>query len=115
LRLLDARVGTPYCPEHGLPVQAQSVSQMVDKVQGWAPDTRLAILAPLARSRKGSFEEECAGLQAQGFVRLRVDGEMVSLDQMSPLKKTGKHDFDVVIDRLRVKPESQQRDRKSVV
>ncbi|HEY9573082.1 MAG TPA: excinuclease ABC subunit UvrA [Pusillimonas sp.] len=109
LRLLYARVGTPYCPEHGLPLQAQSVSQMVDKVQGWAPDTRLAILAPLARSRKGSFEEECASLQAQGFVRLRVNGEMVSLDQLSPLKKTEKHDFDVVVDRLRVKPESQQR------
>ncbi|MGB3288925.1 MAG: excinuclease ABC subunit UvrA [Burkholderiaceae bacterium] len=109
LRLLYARVGTPYCPDHGLPLQAQSVSQMVDKVQGWAPDTRLAILAPLARSRKGSFEEECASLQAQGFVRLRVNGEMVSLDQLPPLKKTEKHDFDVVVDRLRVKPESQQR------
>src|SRR3546814_8819127 len=82
---------------------------MVDKVQGWAPDTRLAILAPLARSRKGSFEEECASLQAQGFVRLRVNGEMVSLDQLSPLKKTEKHDFDVVVDRLLVKPESKQR------
>ncbi|HWK71541.1 MAG TPA: excinuclease ABC subunit UvrA [Burkholderiaceae bacterium] len=109
LRLLYARVGTPYCPDHGLPLQAQSVSQMVDKVQSWAPDTRLAILAPLARSRKGSFEEECASLQAQGFVRLRVNGEMVSLDELSPLKKTEKHDFDVVVDRLRVKPESQQR------
>lgn len=109
LRLLYARVGTPYCPEHGLPLQAQSVSQMVDKVMGWAPDTRLAILAPLARSRKGSFEDECASLQAQGFVRLRVNGEMVSIDTLEPLKKTGKHDFDVVVDRLRVKPESQQR------
>jgi excinuclease ABC subunit A len=109
LRLLYARVGTPYCPDHGLPLQAQSVSQMVDKVQSWAPDTRLAILAPLARSRKGSFEDECASLQAQGFVRLRVNGEMVTIDQLSPLKKTGKHDFDVVVDRLRVKPESQQR------
>ncbi|MGB6103400.1 MAG: excinuclease ABC subunit UvrA [Pusillimonas sp.] len=109
LRLLYARVGTPYCPEHGLRLQAQSVSQMVDKVLAWEPDTRLAILAPLARSRKGSFEDECASLQAQGFVRLRVDGQMVSIDTLSPLKKTEKHDFDVVVDRLRVKPESQQR------
>ncbi len=109
LRLLYARVGTPYCPEHGLPLQAQSVSQMVDKVLSWAPETRLAILAPLARSRKGSFEEECASLQAQGFVRLRVNGDMVSIDELAPLKKTEKHDFDVVLDRLRVKPESQQR------
>ena len=109
LRLLYARVGTPYCPEHGLPLQAQSVSQMVDKVLSWPADTRLAILAPLARSRKGSFEDECASLQAQGFVRLRVNGEMVAIDELSPLKKTGKHDFDVVVDRLRVKAESQQR------
>ncbi|PLC55811.1 excinuclease ABC subunit A [Pollutimonas nitritireducens] len=109
LRLLYARVGTPYCPEHGLPLQAQNVSQMVDKVLSWTPETRLAILAPLARSRKGSFEDECASLQAQGFVRLRVNGEMVSIDELAPLKKTEKHDFDVVLDRLRVKPESQQR------
>ena len=109
LRLLYARVGTPYCPEHGLPLQAQSVSQMVDKVMTWTPDTRLAILAPIARSRKGSFEDECASLQAQGFVRLRVNGEMIGIDQLPPLKKTEKHDFDVVVDRLRIKPESQQR------
>jgi excinuclease ABC subunit A len=109
LRLLFARVGTPYCPDHGLPLQAQSVSQMVDAVLGWSADTRLAILAPLARGRKGSFEDECASLQAQGYVRLRVDGQMVELDNMPPLKKTEKHDIDVVIDRLRVRPESGQR------
>lgn len=109
LRLLYARVGTPYCPEHGLPLQAQSVSQMVDKVLTWPEGTRLAILAPLARARKGSFEDECAGLQAQGFVRVRVDGEMVEIDQLGPLKKTEKHSVDVVIDRIKIKPESQQR------
>jgi excinuclease ABC subunit A len=109
LRLLYARVGTPYCPEHGLPLQAQSVSQMVDKIMSWPPDTRLGILAPLARSRKGSFEDECASLQAQGFVRLRINGEMIGIDEVEPLKKTEKHDVDVVVDRLRVKPESKQR------
>ncbi|WP_237173215.1 excinuclease ABC subunit UvrA [Paracandidimonas lactea] len=109
LRLLYARVGTPYCPDHALPLQAQSVSQMVDKVLALAPETRVAILAPIARARKGSFEEECAGLQAQGFVRLRIDGEMVSIDEQPPLKKTEKHDLDVVVDRLRIRPESQQR------
>ncbi len=109
LRLLYARVGTPYCPEHALPLQAQSVSQMVDNVLSWAADTRLSILAPVARSRKGSFEDECASLQAQGFVRLRVNGTMVSIDDMEPLNKNEKHDFDVVIDRLRVRPDSQQR------
>ena len=109
LRLLFARVGTPYCPQHGLPLQAQSVSQMVDAVQAWAPETRLAILAPLARARKGSFEEERASLQAQGFVRLRVDGRMVEIDDLPELKKNEKHDIDVVIDRLRVRPEGKQR------
>ncbi|KAA0891106.1 excinuclease ABC subunit UvrA [Pusillimonas sp. ANT_WB101] len=109
LRLLYARVGTPFCPDHHLPLQAQSVSQMVDKVLGLVADTRLAILAPLARDRKGSFEDECVSLQAQGFVRLRVDGQMVSIDELEPLRKTEKHDFDVVVDRLRVKPESKQR------
>ena len=109
LRLLYARVGTPYCPDHGLPLQAQNVSQMVDKVLDWAADTRLAILAPIARSRKGGFEDQCASLQAQGFVRLRVNGEMVELDRLPALNKNEKHDFDVVVDRLRVKPESQQR------
>ncbi len=109
LRLLYARVGTPYCPDHGLPLQAQSVSQMVDAVLGWTPETRLAVLAPIARGKKGSFEDECASLQAQGYVRLRVDGQLVEIDGMPPLKKTEKHDIDVVIDRLRIKPESKQR------
>jgi excinuclease ABC subunit A len=109
LRLLYARVGTPFCPDHGLPLQAQSVSQMVDAVLSWQADSRLAVLAPLARGRKGSFEDECASLQAQGYVRLRVDGQMVEIDSMPPLKKTEKHDIDVVIDRLRVRAESSQR------
>ncbi len=109
LRLLYARVGTPYCPDHNLPLQAQSVSQMVDKVLSLPPETRLAILAPIARARKGSFEDEFASLQAQGFVRLRVNGEMLAIDALKPLKKTEKHDIDVVVDRLRVRPEAQQR------
>ena len=109
LRLLYARVGTPYCPIHGLPLRAQSVSQMVDAVLAWPAQTRLAILAPLVRARKGSFEDETASLQAQGYVRLRVDGQMVEIDSMPALKKTEKHDLDVVVDRLRVRPESSQR------
>lgn len=109
LRLLYARVGTPYCPEHGLPLQSQSVSQMVDKVLGWPAETRLAILAPIARSRKGSFDDERAALQSQGFVRVRVNGAMVTLDELEPLNKNEKHDVDVVVDRLRVREESAQR------
>jgi len=109
LRLLFARVGTPYCPSHGLPLAAQNVSQMVDSVMNWPAETKLAILAPIARTRKGSFDDECASLQAQGFVRVRVDGQMVDLDSMPELNKNEKHDIDVVIDRLRIKPESKQR------
>ncbi|ARP78965.1 excinuclease ABC subunit UvrA [Bordetella genomosp. 6] len=109
LRLLYARVGTPYCPDHGLPLQAQSVGQMVDAVLAWPAEARLAVLAPIARARKGSFEDELASLQAQGFVRLRVDGQLQEIDQLPALKKTEKHDLDVVIDRLRIRPESQQR------
>ena len=109
LRLLFARVGTPYCPSHGLPLAAQNVSQMVDSVLTWPAERRLAILAPMVRDRKGSFEDECASLQAQGFVRVRVNGQMVDLDSMPELNKNEKHDIDVVIDRLRIKPESKQR------
>jgi len=109
LRLLYARVGLPHCPEHNLPLQAQSVSHMVDQVLSWPEGTRLAILAPLARARKGSFADECATLQTQGFVRLRIDGQMVDIDSLQPLQKTTRHDIDVVVDRLRVRPENRQR------
>ena len=109
LRLLFARVGTPYCPSHGLPLAAQNVSQMVDSVLTWPAERKLAILAPIASNRKGTFDDECASLQAQGFVRVRVDGQMVDLDSMPELNKNEKHSIDVVIDRLRVKPESKQR------
>ncbi|MDX3907874.1 MAG: excinuclease ABC subunit UvrA [Pigmentiphaga sp.] len=109
LRLLFARVGTPYCPDHHLPLQAQSVSQMVDITLALPPESRLAILAPLVRDRKGSFEDDLASLQAQGFVRVRVDGEVMDIDSVPPLKKNEKHSIDVVIDRLRVRPDAQQR------
>jgi len=118
LRLLYARVGTPYCPTHGLPLQAQSVAQMVDAVLAWPAGTRVAILAPLARAKKGGFDEDCARLQAQGFVRLRVDGVLVDIAELvnapPALNKTDKHDIDVVIDRLRVRPEARQRLAESV-
>ncbi|VCU71772.1 UvrABC system protein A [Pigmentiphaga humi] len=109
LRLLFARVGTPYCPDHGLPLQAQSVSQMVDITLALPAESRLSILAPLVRDRKGSFEDELASLQAQGYVRVRVDGQVLDIDSVPPLKKNEKHSIDVVIDRLRVRPEAQQR------
>ncbi len=109
LRLLFARAGTPFCPEHDLPLQAQTVSQMVDAVLALPLDTRLMILAPVAREKKGEFLDVFADMQAQGYVRFRVDGQAFEFDQLPQLKKTEKHDIDVVIDRLKVRPEIQQR------
>jgi len=109
LRLLYARAGTPYCPDHNLPLQAQTVSQMVDAVLAMPPDTRLMILAPLARERKGEFSEVFADMQAQGYVRFRVDGASYEFDALPKLKKTEKHDIDVVIDRLKVRDDIKQR------
>ncbi len=103
LRLLFARAGTPYCPEHGLPLQSQTVSQMVDAVLALPPDTRLMILAPVAREKKGEFLELFAEMQAQGYVRFRVNGQTFEFDTLPALKKTEKHDIDVVIDRVKVR------------
>ena len=102
LRLLYARAGTPFCPDHDLPLSAQSVSQMVDAVLALPDDTRLAVLAPVVRDRKGEFAELLADMQAQGYVRFRVDGRTVEAADLPPLKKAEKHDIDVVVDRVRV-------------
>ncbi|WP_332775390.1 excinuclease ABC subunit UvrA [Polaromonas sp.] len=103
LRLLFARAGTPYCPEHDLPLQAQSVSEMVDAVLALPEDTRLMILAPIARDRKGEFVDVFSDMQAQGYVRFQVDGQAYEFDDLPKLKKAEKHDIDVVIDRLKVR------------
>jgi len=105
LRLLFARAGTPYCPDHQLPLQSQTVSQMVDAVLALPEDTRLMILAPIAREKKGEFLEVFEDMQAQGYVRFRVNGETFEYDNLPKLKKTEKHDIDVVIDRIKVRPE----------
>ncbi len=109
LRLLYARAGTPYCPDHDLPLAAQSIAQMVDAVMALPADTKLAVLAPAVRDRKGEFAELFADMQAQGYVRFRVDGQVVEADALPKLKKTEKHDIDVVIDRLKVHEGLQQR------
>ncbi len=109
LRLLFARAGTPFCPEHDLPLQAQSVSEMVDHVLALPEDTKLMILAPVARERKGEFVDVFAEMQAQGYVRFRVDGTAYEFDALPKLKKAEKHNIDVVIDRLKVRPDMQQR------
>ena len=109
LRLLFARAGTPFCPEHNLPLQAQTVSQMVDAVLALPTDTRLMILAPLAREKKGEFLDVFADMQAQGYVRFRINGQAFEFDALPQLKKTEKHDIDVVIDRVKVRPDLKQR------
>ena len=109
LRLLFARAGTPFCPDHDLPLQAQSVSEMVDSVLALPEDTKLMILAPVAREKKGEFVEVFAEMQAQGYVRFRVDGTAYEFDALPKLKKNEKHNIDVVIDRIKVRPDMQQR------
>ena len=114
LRLLYARAGTPYCPDHALPLAQQSVSQMVDAMLALPEGTRLMLLAPVVRDRKGEFGELFADMQARGYVRFRVGregrpGEVFEADALPRLKKTEKHDIDVVIDRLRSGPAVRQR------
>ncbi|QNK71571.1 excinuclease ABC subunit UvrA [Variovorax sp. PAMC26660] len=109
LRLLYARAGTPYCPDHHLPLQAQTVSQMVDATLALPNEPRLMILAPVAREKKGEFVELFAEMQAAGYVRFRVDGQTYEYNDLPKLKKTEKHDIDVVIDRLRARADMQQR------
>ena len=107
LRLLFARAGTPYCPNHDIPLQSQTVAQMVDAVLALPADTRLMILAPVARDRKGEFHDVFTDMQARGYVRFRVNGQSYEFDQLPKLKKTEKHDIDVVIDRLKVRPDTE--------
>jgi len=109
LRLLFARAGTPYCPNHNIPLTSQTVSQMVDAVLALPEDTKLMIVAPVARDRKGEFIELFAEMQGQGYVRFRVGGQLYEYEQLPKLKKSEKHDIDVVIDRVKVRREIQQR------
>ncbi|MDR1228148.1 MAG: excinuclease ABC subunit UvrA [Azoarcus sp.] len=110
LRLLFARAGTPHCPRHPeRALDAQSVSQMVDQVLALPADSRVMILAPLASGRKGEQQELFADLTAQGFVRVRVDGAVHELSALPPLEKNRRHEIEVVIDRLRVRPELRGR------
>ncbi|MDN4053560.1 excinuclease ABC subunit UvrA [Massilia sp. YIM B02763] len=115
LRLLYARVGTPYCPDHSHePLAAQTVSQMVDAVLAMPEGTKLMILAPVVANRKGEHSDLFAGMQAQGFVRFRIQSgtgaaKIYDVDELPKLKKTEKHTIDVVIDRVKVNDEIKQR------
>jgi excinuclease ABC subunit A len=109
LRLLYARVGTPYCPDHALPLAAQSVAQMVDHVLGLPEDTRLMILAPVVAGRRGEQAELLDELRAQGFVRVRIDGAVHEIDAPPKLGRTTKHTIEVVVDRLKARADQKQR------
>ena len=109
LRLLFARAGTPYCPEHNQPLAAQTVSQMVDTVLALPAETKLMILAPVVANRKGEQLDLFAELRAQGFARVRVDGTVYEIDAVPKLAKTHKHHVDVVVDRLKVRDDMRQR------
>ena len=103
LRLLFARAGTPHSPATGLPIEAQQVSEMVDRVMAWPEGTRAYLLAPIIRDRKGEYRKEFADLKKQGFQRVKVNGEFHELDEAPTLDKKLRHDIDVVVDRIVVR------------
>jgi len=109
LRLLFARAGEPRCPDHGQPLEAQTVSQMVDQVMAMPEGSRLMILAPVIRDRKGEHLQVVDTMRSQGFIRLRVDGVVYDIDDIPALDKKKKHQIDVVVDRFKVKDGLQQR------
>ncbi|MCV2419402.1 excinuclease ABC subunit UvrA [Paucibacter sp. DJ2R-2] len=106
LRLLYARAGTPFCPDHDLPLEAQSIGQMVDAVLAMPEDSKLMLLAPVVRDRKGEFLDLFEAMQAQGYIRFRVDGATIDAPDFPALKKAEKHDIDVVIDRIKIRADN---------
>src|SRR5690606_34833536 len=109
LRLLFARVGDPYCPTHNLKLEAQTVSQMVDQVLALPEGTRIMLLAPVVRERKGEHLHVFNELKTSGFIRARVDGIVTELDYPPVLEKNKKHTIEVVVDRFKVKADMAQR------
>ncbi len=103
MRLLWARAGTPYSPTTGLPIESQTVSQMVDKITAYPEGTKIILSAPIARGKKGEFKKEFETLQKQGYQRVNIDGTMYNIEEVPSLNKNQKHDIEVVVDRLVVK------------
>ena len=114
MRLLWARVGIPYSPATGLPIEAQTVSQMVDRLLTMPEGTRLYLLAPIVRGRKGEYRKEFSELLRQGFQRVKVDGELYDLDAVPVLDKKRKHEIEVVVDRVVTSPDLAQRLAESI-
>ena len=109
LRLMFARVGQPRCPDHDTPLEAQTISQMVDHVLAMPENSKMMLMAPVVRNRKGEHLQLFGELRAQGFVRARVDGTVYEIDEVPELELRRKHSIDVVIDRIRVRPDMKQR------
>ena len=109
LRLLYARAGTPRCPKHDTPLEAQTVSQMVDQILALPADTKLMLLAPVIRERKGEYQNLIADLKQQGFLRARVDGTVYELDEIPELEPKKKHTIEVVVDRFKVRDDIKLR------
>jgi excinuclease ABC subunit A len=109
LRVLFARAGEPRCPEHDTPLDAQTVSQMVDWVMGLQPETKIMVLAPVLQNRKGEHIQLLERLKSQGYIRARIDGEIYELDEAPALSLRKKHSIDVIIDRLKIQPDIQLR------
>ncbi len=105
MRLLWARIGVPYSPATGLPIESQTISQMVDKVMALPEGTRLYVMAPVVRGRKGEYRKEIAEWMKRGFQRLKIDGKFYEIAQAPALDKKFKHDIDVVVDRVVVRPD----------
>ena len=109
LRLLFARVGEPFCPEHNLKLEAQTISQMVDKVMTLSSNTRIMVLAPIIRERKGEHLHVFDELKTSGFIRARVDGIVCEIEYPPELERYKKHTIEVVVDRLKVSAGIEQR------
>jgi excinuclease ABC subunit A len=109
MRLLFARVGDPRCPEHNVTLEAQTISQMVDQTMALPDGSKVMLMAPVVRDRKGEFLNLLQSMHAQGFVRARVDGQVIDLSEPPALKKNFKHNIDIIIDRLVIKEGNEQR------
>lgn len=114
LRLLYARVGTPYCPTHNEPIESQTITQMIDRLMMEEDKTRMEIMAPVVRNQKGTFKDYFEKLQKEGYIRLRVDGEMRMLEEEVILEKNKKHNLDVIIDRIVKSSDSRSRLHDSI-
>lgn len=114
LRLLFARIGIPHCPTHHLPLNAQTVSQMVDQILALEEDSRIMLLAPIVRDRKGEHIKLIESLKAQGYLRLRIDGQVYDIDELPEINPKQKHSIEVVIDRFKVRSDIGQRLAESI-